>query len=351
MSRQQRTLLALVFVVFAFFASLWGSGVIPAIIPQAVPTANKQGNSTKFQLAGTNSNTSGNLLCNDANGNATDSACGGAAASVPYSGITSGTNTVAAMVNGTGASTVSTGTGLLESNKIRNYTVSTLPAATAGMIAYVTDGASATDCTTGSGSTKVLCQADGSTWNAVGGSGTTPGFVLIEQHSANNTSPDLDFTSCITSTYDTYQLEFINLVPATAAATFWIRVSTDGGMTYDTGNNYGYAGFRAGAGAVSGVGAAGNPASKIDTGGGSSGVTNTAGAGGMGGTVKFFNPLGGAADTRFTWDATFDDGSNPIYTAGNGAYQTTTAVNAIRITTSTGNNITSGTVRCYGLAK
>jgi hypothetical protein len=34
-------------------ALLWASGIIPAIIPQAVPTANKIGNSTKFQLGAT----------------------------------------------------------------------------------------------------------------------------------------------------------------------------------------------------------------------------------------------------------------------------------------------------------
>ena len=39
---------------------LWGSGIVPAIIPQSVPAANKQGNSTKFQLAVTNSGTLGN---------------------------------------------------------------------------------------------------------------------------------------------------------------------------------------------------------------------------------------------------------------------------------------------------
>lgn len=87
------------------------AGILQAIIPAAVPTANKQGTGTKFQIAGTNSNTLGNLLCNDATGAATDSACGGAAAAVPFSGITAGTNTTAAMVVGTGSSLVTSGTG------------------------------------------------------------------------------------------------------------------------------------------------------------------------------------------------------------------------------------------------
>lgn len=37
-------------LAIAVASALWSSGVIPAIIPQAVPVANKIGNSTKFQL-------------------------------------------------------------------------------------------------------------------------------------------------------------------------------------------------------------------------------------------------------------------------------------------------------------
>lgn len=62
-------------------AALWGSGVIPAIIPQAVPTANKQGNGIKFQLAAGSTPTAGNCLTVDASANIADSGistCGGA---------------------------------------------------------------------------------------------------------------------------------------------------------------------------------------------------------------------------------------------------------------------------------
>lgn len=91
---------------------LCGSGIIPAIIPQAVPIAYKQGTGTKFQTAGTNSNTPGNVLCNDANGAATDSACSGAAATVPFSGILTGTNG-AALHMGTGGTLDATGSGTI----------------------------------------------------------------------------------------------------------------------------------------------------------------------------------------------------------------------------------------------
>lgn len=49
------------------------------------------------------------------------------------------------------------------------YTVATLPAAgTGNRVAIVTDGASAGDCTTGSGSTRVLCSDTGAAWAALG---------------------------------------------------------------------------------------------------------------------------------------------------------------------------------------
>lgn len=56
--------------------------------------------------------------------------------------------------------------------EIPNTVVGSLPAATAGRLALVTDGANADDCTTGSGSTLVLCMANGSTWEPTGDSGS-----------------------------------------------------------------------------------------------------------------------------------------------------------------------------------
>ncbi len=159
------------FYTVVFVTALWASGIVPAVVPQAVPTAFKQGNSTKFQLAGTNSGTLGNLLCNDASGNVTDAACGGAAASVPFSGVTAGNN-ANALVVATGGSFLSSGTGIIETNRIRSYTVATLPGGVTGNAAYVTDGASSTDCTAGSGSTKVLCVFNGSAYVAVGNAGS-----------------------------------------------------------------------------------------------------------------------------------------------------------------------------------
>jgi hypothetical protein len=55
---------------------LWASGIAPAIIPQAVPTANKRGNSTVFQLAtSTATAAAGTVFCDDGSGNVTTAGC------------------------------------------------------------------------------------------------------------------------------------------------------------------------------------------------------------------------------------------------------------------------------------
>jgi len=64
------------------------------------------------------------------------------------------------------------------------FTVSTLPTASSwtNKTALVTDGSAAGDCTTGSGSTRVLCVSSGTVWAAVagggGGSGTYTGYYF-----------------------------------------------------------------------------------------------------------------------------------------------------------------------------
>jgi hypothetical protein len=238
-----RVLLTLIFAVV-----VWGSGVIPAIVPQAVPTGSKQGTGTKFQTAGTNSGTLGNLLCNDASGAATDSACGSAASSVPFSGITNGTNTTAAMTVGTGGSVLSSGTGTVTSNGIRAYTVATLPGGAAtGAMGYVTDGASSSDCTVGSASTKVFCVYNGSAWVAPaggGGSGTVSSGAIGSLPGTCN-SGDLYFPTnsvyttvlCGASNTHTYWGPFGLLTPTISTGWSW---DNQGSSTIDSTNGYEY---------------------------------------------------------------------------------------------------------------
>jgi hypothetical protein len=62
---------------------------------------------------------------------------------------------------------------------VPEVTVATLPAGqTAGTSRIVTDGATTSDCTVGSGEERVLCSYDGADWSSLGGGGdsTTPTF-------------------------------------------------------------------------------------------------------------------------------------------------------------------------------
>lgn len=173
-------------------------------------------------------------------------------------------------------------------------------------------------------------------------------LILLEQHTASS-SASLNFTTCITSTYDEYLVECLQLVPATNAVTVILRVSTDGGSTYDSGSNYKWASFRASDAGSAVGGSAGTTSIGLSGSGTQSNSTTT---GGFNATFRILNPLGGAMHTRFLGTSGADDGTGSpdvvcMFSAG---YKSTTAVNAFQVLMSSG-NIASGTIRVYGLAK
>ena len=172
------------------------------------------------------------------------------------------------------------------------------------------------------------------------------GLVLVEEHTASN-SAALNFTSGITSTYDDYKIRVVGMVPATASVSIQIQFSSDGGATYDTGTNYEWSNY-----AFLAL-ASGNEGNNSDI-----GITigtkelSATGTPPFAGEYSIADPLSASKwknvyGQGFSLD-TRNSGSNGIVTAG--SYQSTTAVNAFRVIATTG-NITSGTVRLYGLAK
>lgn len=174
------------------------------------------------------------------------------------------------------------------------------------------------------------------------------GLTLLEQHTASS-SASLNFTTAITSTYDEYLVELISLVPATNATTLWMRMSTNGGSSYDNGANYddSHFLFNDSASAVAGTASG---ATKLIVNGGT--TDNTASKGGISGFMRIFNPLGGVAWTRvlgnFDWTNSVGGGKDGEIMRG--AYEVTTAVNAFQFLFSSG-NIASGTIRVYGIQK
>lgn len=174
-------------------------------------------------------------------------------------------------------------------------------------------------------------------------------MVLLEQHTASS-SASLAFTTGITSTYDEYMIEVVNLKPATDAQAAFMQFSTDGGATYATTSYrylHNYTTITSGGSASPGAGGSISDTGIVDIGN----LPNSGTGNGLTGSIRLFNPLSGAQETSIIADFLWlhsDTNRYSIHWAG--VYTPTTAVNAFRFLFGSG-NIASGTVRLYGLAK
>ncbi len=186
------------------------------------------------------------------------------------------------------------------------------------------------------------------------GCGATSGLTLVEQHTAA-TSSTLNFTTGITSTYDDYLIEIVSLIPTTNSVHIDWFASTDGGMNYDTGANYGWVGLRfVVAGSACCVGAnSGASLISLDAMDGADTVSNSVSGGGLSGTYRLYNPLSAASNKLLRGETVANAASfgGPFATTESAFYFSTTAVNAFQIKPSGGGTLASGTVRLYGIAK
>jgi hypothetical protein len=173
------------------------------------------------------------------------------------------------------------------------------------------------------------------------------GLVLLEQHSASS-STSLNLTTGITSIFDEYVIEMLQLVPSANGIATLFRVSTNGGSTYDSGANYYWSGWRASNGGSTNSGSTSGTSIGLDAAGG---ISNTAVWGGFTGFLRFYNPLGGVAYPRIVGNSGYVDGSlNPLTAMFSGLYKSTTPVNACQVLPSSGNWAT-GIIRLYGVCK
>jgi hypothetical protein len=167
------------------------------------------------------------------------------------------------------------------------------------------------------------------------------GLVLLEQHTAS-ASATLDFTS-ISSTYDEYILEMLNIIPATNTQNLLLRVSTDAGSSFDSGNNYYYGWNYAPNSGAAGI-VNGGPVGGIVI---FTSVDNT--LEGVNGQIRLYNP-GGAKRKMMKLDVTASQASFAFGANGFGLWANTTAYNAVRLLFASG-NVSSGTARLYGVVK
>lgn len=182
--------------------------------------------------------------------------------------------------------------------------------------------------------------------NGSGGGGGS-GLVLLEQHTASS-SASLNFTTAISSTYDEYLIEIVELLPATNATNLYIRMSTNAGVSYDAGGNYSWT--SAGTNRF-GQGQAGADSGATQIQCNLSAVSNISTAG-YSGNIRLFDPASTAKHKAVSGTAFMltSDGTTVENEQIGGFYRSTTAVNAFQLLFSSG-NIASGTIRVYGLAK
>ena len=126
-----------------------------------------------------------------------------------------------------------------------------------------------------------------------------------------------------------------------------MRVSTDNGSTYVSTASYSYWDYRFDSG-TGGVGGATGATSIIlaET----NGIGN-ASAFGLIGSIKLFDPQSASKHKAIVGDVVFRSaaGTRIKHTLA-GAYEANTAITGFHFLASSG-NITSGTIRCYGVAK
>lgn len=183
-------------------------------------------------------------------------------------------------------------------------------------------------------------------WSPAGAGTPSGSLILLEQHTAA-ASASLDFTSFVSSTYDDYVCRATSIILSTSTADFNVQVGTGAGPTWDTAANYEWADFSSNqSGATGAVGSAGGTAFTLY---GSLG--NSANTGTLRATLDIADPQNAATWKSFTWQsAGLSSASNWSQHTGSAAYKSTTALTGIRFLPSSG-TITSGTIRCYGVAK
>lgn len=177
-----------------------------------------------------------------------------------------------------------------------------------------------------------------------GGGGTGGGLTLVEGHAAAS-SATLDFTTCFSSTYDEYQIEINNLVPATGAVNLLYQVSSNGGSSWISSALYyttAHTHYN-------------NSTSPFVTNWNTqtAGVLSDANANnvnwGASGSFKVHGVLNSSLVFLLLGDVFRFDGTNHVYMHVSSDYAGLVAINAIRFYFSSG-NIASGSIRCYGLS-
>jgi len=186
-------------------------------------------------------------------------------------------------------------------------------------------------------------------WNADGDvvdGGGRGAMVFIESQDAS-ASANLDFTGFNASLYDSYVFEMANITFASDIDPLLMRMSADGGSTWDqAGSDYGYAvRFLEDDGTLDSTNSAAGTFIRATPATGQ--VGNAAGEDGISATVKLYGPHL-AKQTRLTISGVYTTQDNTtMFFTGGGQRLAQTVINGIQFYSSS--NIASGTITMYGL--
>lgn len=178
------------------------------------------------------------------------------------------------------------------------------------------------------------------------GGGSSGALIFLEAHTASS-SASLSFTSFISSTYDDYLIELVNIIPATNNVSLKLNLSSNGGSSYDTSSNYYSAvGYILNSGTAGGA-TTGNPTTSFILG---DGLSNSSSRG-VQGTLHLLSPGSTALDKPLFGHLQYTNQANVVGATYSGLLTVAaTAYNAAQFAMSSG-NIASGTIRIYGLTK
>lgn len=173
-------------------------------------------------------------------------------------------------------------------------------------------------------------------------------YTLLGEYVAS-TSSSLNITSKITSEFDEYVFEFLNIVPSVSGAIFNAQLSSDNGSSWLSTANYSRCGVvgSSGSSSIFGINQAG--VSSMDI----SGSLNSAARYSLSGQARLLNPLNTTNCQQLSFHLVYAT-TAPAFESLNGHCQynptTLVACNAIKFAMNTG-NIASGTIRVYGIRK
>ncbi|MCG8430386.1 MAG: hypothetical protein MJA29_04360 [Candidatus Omnitrophica bacterium] len=167
-------------------------------------------------------------------------------------------------------------------------------------------------------------------------------LTFIASATANNSaSIDFEGATHIDGSYHSYLFTLERLRPNTNAVILYMRMSDDGGSTYQTGS-YSFVRREHGQGGVT------NSVSSANAGISMTGGVGTAANEAVSGDVRLFEADSTVSYAKARFDLMQNINADSVRGSGNWHGNSTSTINAIRFLFDTG-NIISGTIRLYGV--